>query len=152
MSQRISMRGNMLGLAFGAGVFLAACAPTQDSASNADTLYSRLGGQPAIEAVVGRTLTIVAADNRINDRFAGSDLEQLNQSLVDQICEATGGPCKYTGPDMVTAHAGLNLTDAEFDAFAEDIVAAMNDLDVPAEEQSELMGLLGGMRADVVGA
>ena len=138
-------------LALGAALVLAACAPTQTSSAAADTLYSRLGGQPAIEAVVGQFLTNVAADDRINGRFANADIPRLNRLLVEQICEATGGPCNYTGRDMRTTHTGMNITEAEFNALVEDLVAALDQFEVPEQEQSELLGALGGMKGDIVG-
>jgi hemoglobin len=145
------VRRAALGLALGGALVLAACAPTQTSSASADTLYSRLGGQPAIEAVVDQFIANVAADNRINGRFANADIPRLNRLLVEQICEATGGPCKYTGADMRTAHAGMNLTDAEFNALVEDLVTALDQFEVPEQEKSELLGALGGMKPDIVG-
>jgi hemoglobin len=146
-----TLRRAALGLVLGAAVALSACGRTQGSAAAADTLYSRLGGQPAIEAVVGQFLTNVGGDDRINGRFANADLPRLNRLLVEQICEATGGPCTYTGRDMRSAHAGMMITDAEFNALVEDLVAALDQFEVPAREQSELLGALGGMKGDIVG-
>ena len=73
-------------------------------------LYDRLGGQRAIEAVVGELMGNVAADDRINVMFGMSDLGQLRTRLVDFICVATGGPCQYTGRDMKAAHAGMGVS------------------------------------------
>src|SRR6059036_62881 len=61
------------------------------------SLYDRLGGKPAITAVVDDFVGRVAADNRINGKFANADLPRLKMMLVDQICQASGGPCTYTG-------------------------------------------------------
>jgi hemoglobin len=58
--------------------------------------------------------------------------------LVDQLCEATGGPCKYGGRSMLDAHRGMNITDAEFNALVEDLVKSLDEFKVPAEEQKEL--------------
>src|SRR5687767_11534885 len=63
-------------------------------------LYVRLGGKPAIVAVVDDFVTRVVADLRINSRFATADLPHLKTMLVDQICQASGGPCTYEGRDM----------------------------------------------------
>lgn len=115
------------------------------------SLYERLGGKPAIIAVVDDFIGNVAADARINGRFAGADIPRLKASLVDQICEAAGGPCTYTGPDMRTAHAGMGITDGEFDALVEDLVRSLDRFAVPARERDELLGALGGMRGDIVG-
>ena len=122
--------------------------PDPDQAS----LYLRLGGLEGITAVVGDLLENIAADDRINLRFATADLPDLRQKLIDQICQATGGPCHYQGKDMKAAHAGMNVTGAEFDALVEDLVKAMTKLGVPKREQSELLAALGGMRGDIVSA
>jgi len=70
--------------------------------------------------------------------------------LVDQVCEATGGPCTYTGRGMPETHDGMGVTAGEFDALVEDLVATLDEFDVPKAEQGELLGLLGPMRADIV--
>jgi hemoglobin len=115
------------------------------------SLYERLGGTPAITAVVDDFVGNVAADNRINQRFANTDVPRLKTMLVNQICEASGGPCKYTGRTMRDAHAGMNVTDAEFGALVEDLVKSLDKFKVPAREKNELLGALGGMKPDIVG-
>lgn len=114
-------------------------------------LFDRLGGQPAIEKVVGDFITIVVADERINARFQNADAANLKAKLVEQICEATGGPCKYTGKDMVTAHTGMNLTKADFDALVEDLGKALKQNNVGQKEIDELVGALAPMESQIVG-
>jgi hemoglobin len=72
--------------------------------------------------------------------------------LVNQIGQATGGPEKYTGRDMKTAHAGMMITKAHFDALVEDLVKALDQFKVPEREKNELLGLLGPMEKDIVTA
>ena len=115
------------------------------------SLYERLGGKPAITAVIDDFIGNVAGDSRINKRFAGTDIPRLKAMLVDQVCEATGGPCKYTGRNMRDAHAGMKITDAEFNALVEDLVKSLDKFKVPAKEKNELLGALGGMKGDIVG-
>src|SRR5712691_13288077 len=74
------------------------------------SLYDRLGGKPAITAVVDDFIGNVAGDTRINQRFANADIPRLKTRLADQVCEATGGPCKYTGASMRDAHTGMKIT------------------------------------------
>jgi hemoglobin len=114
-------------------------------------LYDRLGGKPAITAVVDDFVGNVAADTRINRRFAGTNIPRLKAMLVDQICEASGGPCKYTGRSMQAAHAGMKITDAEFGALVEDLVKSLDKFRVPPEEKKELLSALGGMKGEIVG-
>ena len=114
------------------------------------TLYERLGGQPAVEAVVDEFLKRVAADKRINGRFVNTDLPRLRGLLVEFVCSATGGPCKYTGRDMRSAHAGMQLVDEEFSALVEDLVGALDKFNVPKAEKDELLGALGPLAKDIV--
>lgn len=114
------------------------------------SLYDRLGGKPAITAVVDDFVGRVAADNRINGKFANANIPRLKAMLVDQICQASGGPCTYAGRDMKSAHAGMGITGGEFDALVGDLVATLNKFKVPEREKSELLGALGPMKGDIV--
>jgi hemoglobin len=115
-----------------------------------DTLYERLGGNEAIAAVVDDFVARCAADERINGKFARTDIARLKRMLVDQICEASDGPCRYQGRDMRETHDGMAVTAGEFDALVEDLVATLNQFSVAKAEQDELLGLLGPMRGDIV--
>ena len=130
---------------------LAACATMGDPPP---TLYKRLGGREGIALVVGDFVTSMAGDSRVNARFKdmkGPDVEKLKSNLADQICDATGGPCSYLGRDMKTTHKGMRITDAEWNATVENLTKALDTNKVPAKDQSELLGLLGPMKADIVG-
>jgi hemoglobin len=126
---------------------LAACAGNK---THDVSLYSRLGGEPAITAVVDQFVANVAADTRINGFFANADIPGLKAKLVDQICQASGGPCTYTGKDMKSAHEGMGIQEADFNALVEDLVAALDQFKVPEKEKSELLGALGPMKGDIV--
>ena len=114
------------------------------------SLYERLGGIGAITAVVENFRDRVAGDNRINQKFAKTDLGRLTRMLVDQVCEAAGGPCKYTGRSMKDAHAGMKVTSGEFDALVQDLVATLNHFKVGKKEQDEILVVLGPLQADIV--
>ena len=115
------------------------------------SLYDRLGGKPAITAVVDDFIGNVAADTRINGRFARANIPHLKMELVDQICQASGGPCTYTGRDMMSAHKGMNISDAEFNALVGDLVMSLDKFKVPEREKGELLGALGGLKPAIVG-
>ena len=114
------------------------------------SLYERLGGLDAITVVVDSFSARCAGDDRINGKFARTDIPRLRKMLVDQICEATGGPCTCTGRDMRATHDGMGVTAGEFDALVEDLVATLDEFNVPKLEQDELLGLLGPMRSEIV--
>lgn len=114
------------------------------------TLYERLGGIDAITAVVEDFRDRVAADDRINLKFQRTDLARLRKMLIDQVCEATGGPCQYNGRGMKEAHAGMKVTNGEFSALVEDLVATLNRFKVPGAEQNELLAILGPLKSEIV--
>lgn len=131
---------------------LSACANDMKSEPAMEaTLYERLGGQEAIVAVVDDFVANVAADPRINGSFANTDIPHLKAMLVEQVCAGTGGPCTYTGKDMKTAHAGMGITDDQFNAMGEDMIKTLDKFGVPEKEKGELMALLGSMHGDIVG-
>ena len=124
---------------------------TQTKAAEKKTLYDRLGQKPAITAVVEEFVTRIGADTVINARFANTDLVHLKAALVDQICEASGGPCKYTGRDMKTAHTGMQITEAEWNALVGDLKGALDKFKVPKAEQDDLIGAIAPMKTSIVG-
>lgn len=141
-------------------VVAAGCASTTPSpkpaaspaaAAHGDSLYRALGGQQGIGKVVDASLVAIHDDKRIAFFFEKTDLADLRRLLVEQICAATGGPCTYSGRSMEEAHSGLNIRDADFDAFVEDLVRGMDNERVPKDLQKQLLGVLGPMRPEVVG-
>ena len=145
---RASLRNFCFPVLLGLVLLLGAC---QNMGMQQKSLYDRLGGKDAIVAVVDDFVGNVAADNRINRFFARTDVPRLKRNLVDQICAATGGPCTYTGRDMKTAHAGMGVTNADFDALVGDLVKTLDKFKVPDKEKGELLGILGPMRPSIVG-
>lgn len=131
-------------------VFLAGCAAMDSGRMAEKSLYERLGGKEAITAVVDDFVGRVAADNRINGFFAKANIPRLKTQLVNQICEASGGPCKYTGADMKTVHRGMGVTGAAFDALVGDLVATLDKFKVGEREKNDLLGALGPMKKDIV--
>jgi len=120
-----------------------------------DALYRSLGGKKAIAAVVDEFVARVASDNRINGFFkdAAADPQRLGKfkaNLVDQICEASGGPCKYKGKDMKSAHAGMGIGGGDFNALVEDLIGALDKFHVKEADKNAILGVLGPMKGDIV--
>ena len=114
------------------------------------SLYERLGGVDAITAVVRAVVDRQMKDDRINQKFARTNVDRVIKEFVDQLCQDTGGPCTYTGLNMRQAHTNMGVTSGEFDAFMDDLVAVLDDFKVGKAEQDELLNLLRPMRADIV--
>jgi truncated hemoglobin YjbI len=134
-------------------LFFTACKETVEEPPK--SLYVRLGGNAAISGVIDQFVANVAADTRINIFFADAAadpvrLKKLRDNLINQVGMATGGPEKYTGLDMKTAHKGMNVQEADFNALVEDLSKALDKFSVPMTEKNELLGALATMKADIV--
>ena len=114
------------------------------------TLYESMGWEPALRAALDHFADIVVADDRINFTFAEANMAKLKQLLFEQLCSLSGGPCKYTGRDMRTSHAKLNINNAEFNALAEDLYISLGQAGVPYRLQNKLMALLAPMQHEIV--
>ena len=147
---RSILRSLAMPAALTATLLLGACQNMGMAPMQQKSLYERLGGQGAIVAVVDDFVGRVAADNRINKFFGKTDIPRLKRLLVEQICAGTGGPCTYTGRDMKSAHAGMGINDAQFNALVEDLVKSLDKFKVPEKEKGELLGILGPMKPSIV--
>jgi truncated hemoglobin YjbI len=123
------------------------------------TLYERLGGENAIRAVVDDFVTRALNDPKVNFTRKGTgaewkatpeNLERVKKTAVELVGMVTGGPQKYTGKSMKEAHKGMEITQAEFDAFAADCKASLDKFNVPAKEQDELMKIVASTAPDIV--
>jgi hemoglobin len=119
-------------------------------------LWDRLGGEPAVRAVVKDLMARAAKNPKVNFDRGGTfkpdakALEALEQKLVELVSAVSGGPLKYTGKDMKAAHAGMGITNAEFDALAADLVATLKKFKVPQKETDELIFIIASTRSDIV--
>ena len=129
---------------------LACSVSINSAAAQSRSLYERLGGYDAIQAVVDRTIKNITADRRINRFFAGANIPRLRRMLADQICVASGGPCVYAGRDMKPAHAGMGIRSSHFNALVDDLGRALKKFKVPRREQRELVALLAPTKKDIV--
>ena len=114
------------------------------------SLYERLGGQPAISAVVDDFAGNVLGDSRINKKFGKTDAPRLLANLKDFLCSATGGPCQYNGLSMKRSHRHMDVTAGEFNALVEDLVKTFDKFNVGDPERGEVLKALGGLRDDIV--
>jgi hemoglobin len=125
------------------------------AAGDTRSLYERLGGKPAIQAVASDLVDRILADPRVNRWFthAAASTENTNAykaNLADFLCRSTGGPCQYTGPDMMAAHKGRGVTNEAFNSVADDLVATLDKFKFPDKEKSEVLKLVGGLKPTIV--
>ena len=131
-----------------------AAAPQTASMPTEKSLYQRLGGYDALAAVTDEFITRLATDAQLGRFFTGLSNDskvRVRQHVIDFLCVATGGPCKYTGRDMRTAHTGLNISEADWNKSVEYLVETLDKFKVPEKEKSQVLGAVSGLKADIVG-
>ena len=138
-------RGRLVRLAAASALVLMSAGARADK-----TLYESMGGEPALRSAVEHFADLVQTDDRINFTFAEADMSKFKKLIFEQLCNLSGGPCQYTGRDMRTSHAKLNINNAEFNALAEDLYIALDRAGIPYRLQNKLMALLAPMQHDIV--
>src|SRR2546429_9888666 len=95
------------------------------------SLYDRLGGLDAINALTESWVARVGGDNRANGKFARTDIDRLKKEIVDQLCEATGGPCTYTRRGMQGTHDGMQGTAGEVEVVTQHLGGTPGEVNIP---------------------
>ena len=114
------------------------------------TLWNRLGGEPAVTAVVHDLVLVAAKDPKVDFTRGGKykpDLPKLERLVVEFVSSATGGPLKYQGRDMKTSHEGMGITEAQFNAFAADLIAVLKKYMFRTPRSTSLSALSPRLRA-----
>ena len=133
-----------------AALTLGGCAAQPAPPSADDSLYQNLGEQAGIGRIVEGMLLNIADDERIVEHFVDADIDRLYEKLVEQICMESGGPCEYTGDSMEDSHAGMDITEGDFNALVENLIAAMDAEGVPVTAQNRLLQRLAPMRGAII--
>lgn len=115
-----------------------------------DELYRAFGGKEHIAKIVDDATDRWVNDPRIGPTFDNLNLVRFKALLTDQLCELTGGPCRYKGRDMYRSHKGLHLNVGEFNALVEGLQFAMDDYQIPFWTQNRLLAILAPMERDIV--
>jgi hemoglobin len=120
------------------------------AASAAPRLYDRLGGEAGVAAIAGSLIDRVSADPKLGRSFKDSNLDRIKKLLAEQICDLSGGPCRYSGDSMREVHAGHHISEAEFFGMVADLRAVLKERHVSQGAVNELLRLLAPMKRDVV--
>jgi hemoglobin len=116
----------------------------------AETLYQRLGGVDRIAAVIDDAIDRHAVNPLLAPRFRGKDLPRLKQLGTQFFCAGIGGPQRYEGRELRTAHAGMNISEQEFLSAIDDIIAALNEQGAAPAEVNEVVALLFSLKGEVL--
>lgn len=122
----------------------------ENTQTQSQTLFQRLGGMPAVDAAVDIFYGKVMRDNRVSHFFQHIDMEKQAGKLKGFMAFAFGAPIPYHGKPMREAHRHMHLTDEHFAAVAGHLAATLDELHVPSELIEEVMTLVGSTKADVL--
>ncbi len=139
----VLIRGAILSLC----LLLSSCA-SQPVAK--DWLYQQLGADRGLNQLVDGLLVKIEQDPQIVHHFKDTDIARFRRLLVEQLCELSGGPCKYTGATMQESHTGFQISKADFDNLVDHLIDVMQQQQVPVAAQNRLLALLAPMYSDVV--
>lgn len=114
------------------------------------SLYQRLGGKAALDAVIDAFYVKVLADARIKQHFEDVNMDKQRRKQKAFLAAAFGGPTPWTGKDMRKAHADLKLTEADFNAVAENLVATLKDFKVKQELIDEVVAIALSVKDQVL--
>ena len=125
-------------------------------AAQQPTLYDRLGGVYPISVVVDDFIDRLLVNDVLNANPAIAAARHrvpaagLKFHVTSLVCAVTGGPCSYSGRDMKSSHAHLNISGREWQAMVADFRVTLDKFGVPAREQQELIAIVEGTRGDIV--
>ena len=120
------------------------------NAQTDQTLYQRLGGRAAIEAIASDIFDNHTKNPIVQNRYVNSDPVKVKRLVAEMCCAGFGGPEAYTGRDMITAHTGMNINADEFIAVIDDVMAALDMNTVGKREKDEILCILYSLKPEIV--
>lgn len=119
------------------------------------SLYERLGGSEGIKRIVDDIGDAHLANPTINARYLpiASDPEKWNaikQSLCDFISAGTGGSEQYAGPSMLEVHRGMNVSEQEYMAAMDDIMAALEKNGIDDRSRQEVLAIAYSLKGEIL--
>ena len=113
-------------------------------------LYERLGGAAGVAAIADTLIDRVAADPKLGRSFKETNLDRIKRLFAEQICDLSGGPCRYSGDSMKEVHAGHQISEGEFFGMVGELREVLKERHVSQGAVNELLRLLAPIKRDVV--
>ena len=143
------MNKTLISLVLAASSLLSASAFAQTAPQN-DQLYKAFGEKAGLVTLMDDFMVRLLADPRTGPHFKPSNQQRVKEQLVDQLCQLSGGPCVYKGPNMKDAHASMDIKRGHFNALVEVLQQSMDARGIPFTSQNQMLALLAPMHRDVV--
>lgn len=115
-----------------------------------DNLYLALGGEEGVRMITENFIRQIAGDDRVIDHFEDSSVQRFREKMHEHLCLVADGPCVYTGDTMVDTHTGMGVTEGDFNAIVEDMMAALTEAGVPIGTQNRLLARLAEFYSEIV--
>lgn len=112
--------------------------------------FDRIGGAPAVSAVVDELYARLTTDDLVGHYFDGIDLPVQKRHMVLMLTKVLGGPDEYTGRPLDEAHQPLGIDDADYDRVGEVLLGILDEVGVPADIRSDVGDVLGAVRPQIV--
>ncbi len=126
------------------------CVGTKKPVVNPNSIYTRLGGQPAIDAAVDLFYVKVLADKSVNHHFEGINMDKQKARQKQFLTKAFGGPDNYKGRDLRRAHRHLDLKESDFNAIAGHLQATLKQLKIDDALIAEVMAVAASTKDAVL--
>lgn len=146
LTMPVRTRATLSALLLSGSLTLGACSTVQSD----DNLYLALGGEQAIAVIVENFILEIARDERIIDHFEVSNVQRFRVMMNEHLCMVADGPCAYTGDSMIDTHAGMGVTEGDFNAIVENMMAAMDTAGIPLGPQNRLLARLATFRGEII--
>ena len=118
--------------------------------ANNNSLYSQVGGETAVRAVVTEFYNRVLEDPALAPYFRHKQRKGLEESQVRFFTQALGGPTIYQGPSMADAHKNLHITARNFDRVADHLNETLASLGVDSAHIDAIMNTVAPLKGDIV--
>lgn len=114
------------------------------------SLYERLGGESKIRSIASDIYDNHVNNSDVKVRFTDSDRDQTVKIVTEFICAGTGGPQKYSGKDMLSAHRGMNISEREYLAVVDDIMDALDKNMIGEQEKREVLMIAYSLKSEIL--
>ncbi|ORW50435.1 hemin receptor [Mycobacterium paraense] len=113
------------------------------------TIYERIGGHEALEAVVEDFYVRVLADDHLSGFFTGTNMSRLKGKQVEFFAAALGGPEPYTGAPMKQVHQGRGITMHHFSLVAGHLAEALAAAGVPSATVTDILSAIAPLAPEI---
>ena len=114
------------------------------------SLFEKYGGIGSVQAIIHRFYESINREPRLARFFANVDMARLIEHQVAFFCKVMGGPDNYTGPDLKSAHARLNIDDNAFAIVANILRETLIHFHVAAEDIKTILSAVNAVKPQIV--